>query len=95
MENAPPRDRHARPDRVPRELVAEVNVRGVDLEQLPALRLLRRGRPAGHHRVEHGCGHAARHDRHQLHEAPPGVVEPGRAPRDRARHGRRQVVRGP
>ena len=40
----PRRDRDARPDRVARELVPEANVARVDLEQRPALGLLRRRR---------------------------------------------------
>ena len=45
VQAAPRGDRDARPDRVPRQLVPEANVARVDLEQLPALRLLRRRGP--------------------------------------------------
>ena len=46
MQPPPRRDRDARPDRVPRQLVPEADVPRLDLEQLPALRLLRRLGPA-------------------------------------------------
>ena len=66
MEPPAGRGRDARADRVTRELVAEADVGAVDLEQLPALGLLRRHRPVGHDGVEDGGADAAGHDRYEL-----------------------------
>ena len=49
VEAAPRRDREARPERVPCQLVAEAYVGGIDLEQPPALRLDGGAGPARHH----------------------------------------------
>jgi hypothetical protein len=72
---------------VPGELVAEANVPFVQLEQLPALGLLGRRGPAGHHGVEDRGAHAVRHHRHELHQAPRVLVQPRDAGQDRVRDG--------
>ncbi len=89
MEPPPRRDRDARPDRIARELVAEADVAGVDLEQRPALGLLRRRGPVGQNDVEHGRGDTIRHDRDQL-DQPPLVLG---QPRDATAHGVRDRAR--
>ena len=48
----PRRDGEARPDRLARELVAEADVRRVDLEQSPTLGLDRGRGPAGQRHVQ-------------------------------------------
>ena len=93
MKTAPRSDREARQDRIPRQLVPEANVPGVDLEQLPPLRLLGRRGPVRHHRVQQRRGDAVRDDRDQLHEPPRSVVEPRRPPENRVRHRGRQLGR--
>ena len=70
------RDRDARSDRVARELVAEAHVARVDLEQRPALGLLRRRGPVGQDDVEHGGGDAIRHDRDKLDQPPLVLGQP-------------------
>ena len=92
VQPAAARNRDARPDRVARQLVAEVNVGGVDLEQLAALRLLGRGGPVGHHGVEQWYAHAVRHHRNELDEAAAARVEAGRAAEHGVRDGRRRLV---
>jgi hypothetical protein len=94
VEAAPRSDRDAGSDRVPGQLVAETNVRRVDLEQLPALRFLRRGSPAGHHRVQQGGAHAGRDNRDELHQAACGLLEPRRTSQNRVRDRRRQAACG-
>ena len=86
------RDRDARPDRVARELVAELHVPRVNLEQRPALRLLRSRRPVGQDGVEHGGGDTVRDDRDELDEPPFVVGEPGEASTDGVRNRTGQLV---
>jgi hypothetical protein len=85
-------DRQAGAHRVPCELVPEAHVRGVDVEQAPALGLDRGRCPAGLHRVEQRRAHTARHDRHELDEPPFPVGEPRDPSEHRVRDGRRQLV---
>ena len=87
-------DRDARPDRVSRQLVPEANVRRVDLEQLPALGLLRCRGPVGHDLVEQRRAHGVRDDGDELDDPPGGIVEARRAPEDRVRDRGRQIAPG-
>ena len=89
------RDRDARPDRVARELVAELHVPRVNLEQRPALRLLRGRRPAGQDGVEHGRCDTVRDDRDELDEPPFVVGEPGESSTDGVRDRTGQLVGRP
>ena len=94
MEAASRGDRDVRPDRIPRQLVPEAHVLRIDLEQLPAFRLLRGRRPLGHHGVQHRRGDAVRHDADELHEVPVFLGKPRHASSNRVRDRGRQLVGG-
>ena len=71
----------------------EAYVARVDLEQRPALRLLRSRLPTGHDHVQHGDVHARGHDRDQLQQPARDVVEPRRTADNSVRDRGRQLGR--
>ena len=93
VETPPGGGRDARPDRVPRELVAETDVRRADLEQLSSLGLDRGLGPARHDFVQQARAQAARNDGDELDQVARGIVEPRGASEHGVRDRPRQVDR--
>ena len=83
--------RQAQADSVARQFVAEAHEGPVELEQLPALRLLGGRRPAGHDRVQDRRAHAVGNDRDELDQATRRVIEPRYACEHRVGHRGRQA----
>ena len=86
VQPSPSGDRKARPDRVAGKLVTEMDVRRVDLEELPPLGFFSCSRPVRHHRVEQRRLDAAGHHRDEFHQTACIVVEARRPPEDGIGH---------
>ena len=92
VEPAAARDRHARSDRMARDLVTEAHVCGTDLEQPAALELLGGAGPLRHDGVEQPRADLVRHDGRDLDETPRRVAEPRGPAQHRVGDRRRQAV---